>query len=161
MQHRELQFFTSSSLSCASCLSKYSQASYCLQGDSYEYCCSPYDTSSKCTTNSTTSNVCSPWKTIAGPLIYSYCRGAAAPTTCGVDSLELIATDNQKTVNVGNLPYKVTVSNRENYLSCYYHIAPEKYLYKEGAKIYIQVEKAAHMSIYLLGGNSRTNASYT
>eukprot|EP00347_Sterkiella_histriomuscorum_P011686 403371497 len=146
-------------MTCPQCISKYTQASYCLKGGSTEYCCSPYDTSANCVTNSSNSVVCSPWKSVSGPLIYTYCKGAATPQQCGTDNLDLIATDNSKTVKVASLPYSVVVSNSINYLSCYYHISPQKYLYKDGAKIDIVIDTAANVSVYLLGGNSRTNAS--
>jgi hypothetical protein len=148
-------------MTCAKCISTYSQGSYCLISGSTEYCCSPYDNSTNCNTNSSLGVVCSPWKSIAGPTINTYCRGAANPLSCGVDSLDLIANDNSKTVTISNLPYSVVVSNTLNYMSCYYHIAPEKYVYKSGAMISIVVNKATNVSAYLLGGSSRTNASTT
>lgn len=92
-------------MTCPVCFSKYSQATYCVQAQSTEYCCSPFDNSTKCNTNTANKVVCTPKKTVAGVLLNSYCLGAANPTTCGVDSLELEATDSSKTVAVANLPY--------------------------------------------------------
>jgi len=79
--------------------------------------------------------------------------------TCGVESTDLIATGSTKSVNVSSLPYTVKLQNSISYLSCYYHIAPAKYSFKDGAKIKIKIDKAANVSAYLFGGNSRENAS--
>jgi hypothetical protein len=94
-------------MSCPACISTYRQASYCLIQSTTEYCCSPFDNSTFCNTNATNKVVCSPREDISGPLINTYCKGAANPTTCGVDSLDLIATGSTKTVNVSSLPYSV------------------------------------------------------
>ncbi|CDW88451.1 UNKNOWN [Stylonychia lemnae] len=158
-QSRELQFFPTQQLACPTCISRYKQASYCLKAQTIEYCCSPFDNSTNCNTNSTNGVVCSPRQDISGVFINSYCKGASSPTSCGVDSLELIASDSTKTVNVSSLPFSVKVQNSLSYLACYYHIKPLQYTWKNGAQIKVKIEKAGNVSAYLFGGTSRDNAS--
>jgi hypothetical protein len=92
-------------------------------------------------------------------LYYTYCKGAANPTTCGVGSNSLEASGSEKTVTVASLPYSTVSANALTYLSCYYHIKAASHTWKEGAKLKIKITKATDMSIYIYGGNSRENAS--
>lgn len=62
-------------------------------------------------------------------------------------------------MTVDVLPYSVNVAHTITYLSCYYHISGEKYNWEDGAKLKIMVNKVSDVNLYLLGGNSRENAS--
>ena len=89
----------------------------------------------------------------------TYCKGAATPLTCGVESLDLIAGGSTNTVTVSKLPYYTVASNSKNYLGCYYHIAGETNIWKNGAKINVTLVSATDVSVYMYGGNNRSNAS--
>ncbi|CDW85428.1 UNKNOWN [Stylonychia lemnae] len=156
---RSLQTFTSGMFDCQACFLKSTTASYCLQNTVSEYCCNQGDTNAKCQTNSTINNVCSPTRIWAGNFFLTYCKGAGSPPSCGVDSLELIGTGSNKTVTVSKLPYKVSVQNTVNYLSCYYHLKVEGGTWKDGAKIKVVIQNQSDVRAFLYGGNSRTNAS--
>jgi hypothetical protein len=142
-----LQSFNSSSTNdCGSCLSKSTTAKYCYNSKTnVEWCCNPSDTSSSCTASD--DNVCSPTREKSGDLAYTYCKGAADPTQCGVNSLELMASNTYKTVTRTSFPAYVTVSNQKSYLACYYHIKPEEYKWKDGASIKMSFSKIYDVNV--------------
>ncbi len=76
-----------------------------------------------------------------------------------MQDLEIEASGSTKTITVGVLPYSTTAANTLSYLSCYYHIFAALHTWEEGAKLSVTVTAATDVSLYLLGGNSRDNAS--
>lgn len=70
----------------------------------------------------------------------------------------MIADSDWQTVTVTNLTYSVYTAGVLNYLSCYYHINVDANTWKM-AFIEVFINQAGGVIFYILGGNSRTNAS--
>lgn len=103
---RELQatFVSRQTNDCQACLQTASTAFYCYnRAEATEWCCSDANPA-QCKTNNVTGNVCSPTRGQLGEVAYSYCKGAAGASGCGVNNLELIANSQWKKVSVKNFP---------------------------------------------------------